>query len=140
MLRFRFHDKQLHLAYNGYVIYAIRDRYGEDTDVFSACLSDTHEGFSRTCEILAMMAEQGELVRRYMGHSPEKIPDAEYFRAVASMPDIVIMKTAVMETATRDMSGEVIEDEVDLGLAEINAKKKKTDPEHNISEGGLSAD
>lgn len=135
MVKFVFHGRTLHLLFNGNLLYELQDLYGAEETVFSICAPNTQESHRQACEIVALMAEQGELLRRYMGHEAEETPDAEWFLRVSSYADTVIIKDAVCSTAAHDIASNEIEEEVDLGLLELEAgaKKKSIQPQQPIS-------
>ena len=82
--------------------------------------------FSAACKAAAILAEQGELVRRGLGYDPEPMTDAETIAATMAPSEIAALKVAIPSALTLGYGREIEADadEVDLGLAELNTQKK----------------
>lgn len=133
-----------YLAFNGEAMFAIQDTYGSAEALLEAIAPNTKESFSALCTAIAILAEQGELARRDLSYTAERLFTAEEFQRLAMPPDIVAMKQAIPQTITLGFGREVApeNDEVDLVLAEINQKKNDLTRAHYIRMGtlaGLSA-
>lgn len=115
-----------YLAFTGEAMFQIRDRFGGTSQLLEDMGADTREGFSIACEVAALLAEQGELVRRNFGYDPEPILDAETIAATIAPSEIVALKLAIPAAISlgygREIEGDA--DEVDLGLAELDTQKK----------------
>ena len=74
----------------------------------------------------AILAEQGELCRRSMGYEPEPLCSAEDIGATVAPTDLARLKLAVVSAITLGYGREIRpeNDEVDLGLSELNEQKK----------------
>lgn len=94
--------------------------------MIEAIKGDTREGFSAACKAAAILAEQGELVRRSLGYDPEPMTDAETIAATMAPSEIAALKVAIPSALTLGYGREIEADadEVDLGLAELNTQKK----------------
>jgi len=95
-------------------------------EMIEAIKGDTREGFSAACKAAAILAEQGELVRRSLGYDPEPMTDAETIAATMAPSEIAALKVAIPSALTLGYGREIEADadEVDLGLAELNTQKK----------------
>ena len=84
------------------------------------------DGFAAACKAAAILAEQGELARRQMGYTPQPILEEDGVSAALAPADLARLKLAVTSAITLGYGREVEpeNDEVDLGLAELNEQKK----------------
>ena len=117
-----------YLAFTGEAMFQIQEIFGGSGELIDAIKDNTREGFSIACTAAAILAEQGELVRRHFGYDPEPILDAETIAATAAPSEIVALKLSIPAAISLGYGREVEpeNDEVDLGLAELNAQKKTT--------------
>ncbi len=102
-------------------------RYGDKGSVLDPIQGSDRGALEACCWYLYKLAEQGELVRRYQGFEPGKVPTATYFEALLSPGDFLRAK-ALLEMAVNMGFGREIKpegEEVDLGLIEL---EKKTAP------------
>lgn len=115
-----------YLAFTGEAMFQIRDKFGGTSQLLDNMKADTREGFSIACEAAAILAEQGELARRHLGYDPEPMIDAETISTTAAPSEIVALKLAIPAAISLGYGREVEpeNDEVDLGLAELNTQKK----------------
>lgn len=118
--------RERYLAFTGEAMFWMQEKFGSAAELLEAIRGNTREGFSVVCETAAVLAEQGELSRRYLGYDKAPIIDAAAIRATIQPSEIANLKlaiTAAMELGYgRDVAEE--DDEVDLGLAELNEQKK----------------
>lgn len=115
-----------YLAFTGEAMFQMRDKFGGTSQLLEDMKADTREGFSIACEAAAILAEQGELVRRNFGYDPEPIPTTAEIAATSAPSEIVALKLAIPAAISLGYGREVEpeNDEVDLGLAELNTQKK----------------
>lgn len=115
-----------YLTFNGAALFDIEERFGGSTKLLDE-LNAGREGFDKLCQATAILAEQGELVRRHFGYEPGSILTEETVKALATPKDIVLLKQAVINAVMQGYGREVTNDqeEVDLGLAELQQKKTK---------------
>mgnify|MGYP006923174427 FL=1 len=73
---FAWNGQTLHLLLNGAALFDIFDRYGSDTEILELIAGSGRKDLEATCWILAKLAEQVELARRYLGYDREKPPQA----------------------------------------------------------------
>lgn len=111
-----------YLIYNAAAMFAINAEEG----MFEKIGDTGAEGFDAACHIAAIMAQQGELVRRYEGYDKGRIPDADLFRLTATPKEALEIKKAIIMAVQRGIGQEVESDkDVDLGLERLAAKNKK---------------
>lgn len=119
--------KTHYLALTGEALFAIQDKFGSAETLITDIQPNTRESFVKMCEAIAVLAENGELVRRDLGYTPECIRTTDEFRRLASPPDIISMKQALLQAITlgfgREIEADTENEEVDLALAELNQKK-----------------
>lgn len=118
-------EKELYLMYTGEAMFQLREKFGSTEKLFEATTQDTKEGFAALCEAVAILAEQGELVRRHLGYTPQKTLTVVDLRRIVMPTDIIALKTALPRVVALGYGREIEpeNDEVDLGLAELNQKK-----------------
>lgn len=117
------------LLYNGAAMFAAQELLGERNLVTTLTAQGT-EGFDFLCKLTVLMAEQGELMRRYEGHKKAPFLKEEALRLLARPFDIIQIRNAALEAVAAGFRREVQEEEteVDLGLQELQKKKRtKTD-------------
>ncbi|PWM75488.1 MAG: hypothetical protein DBX59_01845 [Bacillota bacterium] len=119
--------RERYLAFTGAAMFDLREKYGGAVqNLVDAIKPDTREALAAAAEAAAILAEQGELVRRYMGHTPADTVTPEAIAATVAPLEIAPLKMAVV-SAIELGYGRAIRpenDEVDLGLAELQAQKK----------------
>ena len=110
-----------YLAYTGEAMFQLQEKFGTAAELLGAIGKNTRDGLSVACEAAAILTEQGELARRHLGYDKGPIIEAATIRATITPSEIA----AAMELG---YGREVVEenDEIDLGLAELNAQKKTT--------------
>ena len=122
---FSLNGQTYHLCLNGAALFDIYEKYGSKGFVTDHVKGNGKKSFEATCWILAKLAEQGELVRRYLGHDRGPIPSEGLLRAMLSPRDVPEAKAAITEAVRRGFEREKKEDgPVDLGLLELEKKAK----------------
>lgn len=117
--------RERYLTFTGEAMFRFRDDFGGATTLLESMKEDTREGFSIACSAAAILAEQGELSRRFLGYDPEPIIDAETIANTTAPSGIAALKLAIPAAISLGYGREVEPEnnEVDLGLAELNQKK-----------------
>lgn len=117
-----------HLALNGEAMFQIRDEFGSTRLLLETIEQDTREGFAAACSAAAILAEQGELVRRSLGYMPGNIPEPSTFALLTQPYKVVELKNSVIRAISIGYGREVKapgDDEIDEGLEELRQKKTK---------------
>lgn len=113
---------EYHLLFNGYAMFAAQDMF-KDRQLGEIVQDNTAEGFVNLCRVFCLLAEQGELARRYEGYDKGETPDEERLRASVMPYDVIAMRQSVLEALMRGYKRDVPEEETDLGLAELQKKR-----------------
>lgn len=123
---FEYRGQVMHLCLNGAALFAIRDEYGNETPIFDLIAkSKDSEDFHRTCRILHILCEQGELVERYLGQEPQEVPTERYLATTMMPSDLPAVREAMARAVAAGFRREVPEDKPkrwDLGLEELQKK------------------
>lgn len=116
-----------HFCMNGAALFDCYDKFGPEKSVLDNVEGNSRRAFDASCWMLAKFAEQGELVRRYQGFKPEKIPTEAYFRsnlAPLDVPAAKLILQAVVRLGFARTEDE--EKEIDIGLLELEKKTTNT--------------
>lgn len=115
--------KAYRLLFNGAAMFAAQDILG-GRNIGEALSTPGSEGFDLLCKLTVIMAEQGELFRRYEGHKKAPLLKEEDLRLLATPYDVMEIRTAAFEAVSAGYRREVEEDEeeADLGLQELQKK------------------
>lgn len=116
-----FGGKQYSLLFNGYALFAEREMFG-DKGMVEEIQQNTAAGLEALCKAVCMLAEQGELARRYEGFEPQETLSVDQVRVLATPMDLLMLRTAVVRAVVKGYGREVEEEEKDLGLAELEKK------------------
>ena len=126
---FDYGGKVLHLYMNGTAMFAIEalDAGREDyTDAIDRMKADIPEGVADLLRVALILAEQGELCRRYLGYSPERIPTEKELLLLLSPAQLMLLRvsalTAINAGYEQKESGQ--NDDIDTGLAELEKKTR----------------
>ena len=103
-------------------MFAAQDMF-ENRQLGEIVQDNTAEGFVNLCRVFCLLAEQGELARRYEGYDRGETPDEERLRAAVMPYDVITMRQSVLEALMRGYKRDVPEEETDLGLAELQKKR-----------------
>ncbi len=118
--------RELCLVCNGSAMFEAEERFGGAVAMVKAVAAPGRAGFDALCEAVSILAEQGELVRRYMGHEARPLLDAAGLALLALPKDVPLLRQAVNMAVTVGFGREVEPPvDVDLGLAELQQKKTK---------------
>ena len=121
---FIWNGQTLHLLLNGAALFDIFDRYGSDAEILELIAGSGRKDLEATCWILAKLAEQGELARRYLGYDREKRPQAGRLIALMARMEIPRARVAITQAVRLGFGmrhGEA-EEYTDLGLQELQKK------------------
>lgn len=113
-----------HLLYNGRAMFATREVIGEQ-DVLAALAQPGQAGMQTVVQAFCILAEQGELVRRMDGYAPSPMPDVDDVAARIMPDELIELQQAVASAVVRGYYRDQPEQEIDLGLAELQKKPDK---------------
>lgn len=118
-VEFKAGDMRWHLCMNGAALFDIYEKFGRKGQVLDCIQGEDKQSFDNTCWLVWKLAEQGELVRRWQGHTPGRMPTLAQVRAVLSPHDVLRAKEAAAEAVKQGFAMELPPEEpemVDLGL------------------------
>ena len=121
--------RERHLCFTVEAMFQIEERFGGAQELTDTMEANSRTGFEAVCGAAAILAEQGELCRRSMGYKPEPLCSAEDIAVTMVPTDLARLKLAVVSAITLGYGREIRpeNDEVDLGLSELNEQKKQGD-------------
>ncbi len=121
---FSFRGRTYHLLLNGAALFALYDRFGTEGDLLDPLQGRGRESFEALCDFLQILAEEGELYRRWRGLDIQEIPSAEMFRLELRPMDAVEARRAVIQAVQEGFRREEAppSTEVDVGLLELQKK------------------
>lgn len=128
---FEFNGRTYALSFTAEALFTVYDKFGVTDDILAAthALEPTAEGWANCCWLAALMAAQGELQRRHMGHDPQRMVSMEELRTGFMAAESVQLRAAVraaLEQGFRREEKTTQAAEVNLVLAEREAAQKKT--------------
>ena len=129
-VRIELAGRERYLCFTVEAMFQLEEELCGTRELMEVIAANTREGFSAVCRTAAILAEQGELARRQMGYELEPMMDAAAVSASIIHPaDLAKLRTAVVNAITLGYGREVEpeNDEVDLGLADLD-EQKKTEP------------
>lgn len=114
------------LNYSIEVMFNMTDKYGTISQALDIIEKGGKEGFEAVRWFAVQMANDGELCRRADGYEPRPMLTMESITPRIRPIDYEYLTAAVMEAISLGYKRETgKKEEVDLGLAELNAKKAK---------------
>ncbi len=126
MTQVTINGQKYELLYNGAAMFAMHDICGE-TSLTDAISAEGAGAFETIARIGAELAKQGELFRRFMGEDERPILTAEEILATITPLGAIRLRSAIMTAITEGYKRSTAQEnkEIDLGLLELNRKKKQ---------------
>lgn len=127
---FEFGGTTYALSFTAETLFELYDRFGVVDDIIGAThiFEPSAEGWANCCWLAAKMAQQGELIARYMGHKPKSMLQAEQLRTCATPNDAAQLRAVVRAALEQGFRREIDDDgepeEINLILQEREATKK----------------
>lgn len=127
---FEFNGQVYALSFTAEALFMTYDKFGVTDDILSTThiLEPTQEGWKNCCWIAALMASQGELQRRHLGHDPQPMVSVEDLRLGFMAADSIRLRQAVRDALEQGFHRDVPqeeEEEVNLVLLEREQAEKK---------------
>ena len=128
---FEFNGTTYALSFTAEALFTVYDKFGYTSDILKTtnCLEPTLEGWKNCCWLAALMASQGELQRRHLGHDPQKMVTMEELRTGFMAADSIRLRQAVRDALVQGFQREVpdpdADEEVNLVLLEREEAEKK---------------
>ena len=125
-VKFPLVGQERYLTFTVEAMFQVQEQFGSTGELIDAMQGSGRDGFSAACKAAAILAEQGELARRSLGYEPEPIADEKDIAASLQPAEAAALRLAVSSAMALGFGREVEpeNDEVDLGLAKLNAQKK----------------
>ena len=129
-IEYTFGGKTVHLYLNGEAMFAISaldDQLPEGApEILELMKQHTPEGIDARCRVAQILAQQGENCRRYLGYSPERVPDAGELKLLLTPVQQLGLLSAVYRAINSGYEGGAANQtgDIDLGLAELEKKTK----------------
>lgn len=126
-VKYKFCSRELWLMYNGAAMFDIYDLYPNLEEMFGAVMVNTRESTDKLLDVFLILAENGEAARKYIGYDTDKLPEKAELYALSAADDIARMREAVADAISAGLGREIANEneEIDLGLQELEAKKKR---------------
>lgn len=123
-IKFTLNGKSYGLYYNGMAMFEIQDFLGDISAIFEAVRGCSREKFEKLCRMVEILSIQYASAMQHSGYMAPDILRAEDLQAVASLQDIQLLQTLVIEAVNRGLSQEEADEdrEIDLGLLELQKK------------------
>ena len=128
---FEFNGHTYALSFTAEALFAVYDRFGYTSDILGTtkALEPCVEGWKNCCWLAALMASQGELQRRHLGHDPQRMVTMEELRTGFMAADSIRLRQAVRDALEqgfqRDVPDPDTDEEVNLVLLEREEAEKK---------------
>ena len=130
---FEFNDRTYALSFTAEALFTVYDKFGYTADILGTTkvLEPTVEGWKNLCWLAALMASQGELPRRNRGEDPQPMLTVEEVQRTACPMDVIRMRAAIREAYFKGFERETAseEEEIDLGLLELQKKTAPASPD-----------
>jgi len=122
-VKIRFQGKGYSLLFNGAAMFAAQELFGEES-LSDAIFEGGAEAWGKVCRLLEILIEQGELARRFYGHTEQPLLAAEEIRLMAGPLEITHLRQAATDAIMKGYGREVEnEDEIiDVGLLKHQKK------------------
>lgn len=112
------------LNYSIEVMFKVNDKFGGVNNALDAIEKDTRECVENVLWLLTELANDGELCRRSAGYDHKQMLSPEDISMRMSPLEYLLLKEKVIQAIFAGYGKETEnEEEVDLGLAELNEKK-----------------
>lgn len=124
-------SKKLHLFYNGEAMFRLSslDEGLADgaPDWWERAMQSTLDGKRLLCRAACILAEQGELCRRYLQYAPERIPTEAELNLLLTPMLHTRLRLAVAEAVNNGLGSADpdADGDIDIGLAELEKKTIK---------------
>lgn len=118
--------KDYYLLLNGAARYNLADLCG-DKSITELIQPDTKESFDYLCKAIEILAEQGELARRYAGYDKSTCPTYDELHIIITPYEQLTLRLDVTNAVFLGYGREIKDDEkeVDLVLQELEKKTAK---------------
>lgn len=136
-VEFEWMGQTYHLLCNAAALFDAYDHFGTQGEILDHITGTTRESFNATCWLLVKLAQQGELLRRYQGEDPSPMLTYEQAVKCLSPVDLVQARGCIREAFSAGFDREEApeDEEIDLGLLELQKKTGSGSPGRGICNG-----
>jgi hypothetical protein len=128
---FEFNGKTYAFSFTAKALFDVYDKFGCSSDILASTkiLDPSAEGWANCCWLAALMASEGELLRRRRGETPQPMLAMEELRSGLRAAESNRLRDAVVEALQqgfrRDIPSMTEDEEVDLVLQSREEAAKK---------------
>ncbi len=121
---FRHEGRTYHLLMNAAALFDVYETFGSNGFVLDHIQGNNRTSLKAICWMLAKLAEQGELWRRYQGFEGGQIPTEEQLLMGLSPMEVPEARRAIIQAVQEGFHQEAgpERNEVDVGLLELQKK------------------
>ena len=128
-VEFKYGSKTLHLFMSAEAMFRIQALSvdPEGPEILDLIVENSPAGSIALCQVAQILAESGELSRRYLGYSKERIPTVDELQQLLSPMQQLQLRITVVKTINsgyQDNSSNPDPGDIDLGLLELEKKTK----------------
>lgn len=129
---FLYNGIEYQFSFTAKALFDVYDKFGCSSDILESTkvLKPTAEGWANCCWLAALMASEGELLRRRRGEEPRPMLKMEDLRSGFMAADSSVLRKAVRAALEqgfeRDVPSVTEDEEVDLVLQSREDEAKKT--------------
>lgn len=122
MTKYEIKGREYWFYYNAAAMFELM-KHGDAVTQMSGTEASSLEA---ACIVAQILGEQGELMRRHLGHDRGDMPDATELQLIATPRDLLRLKDALVREIKIGLEVEVEpEEDIDLGLQKLAQKNKK---------------
>ena len=136
-VEFELAGRTYHLLLNGAALFDAYDRFGDKGDLLDRIAGTARDSFDNTVWLLVKLCQQGEAWRRHNGEDPQPMLSADAALLLLGPMDVIRARAAIRAAYALGFEREnpSEEEEIDLGLLEL---QKKTEPALPEASGSAS--
>lgn len=134
MVKCTFNGREIYLNYSVGVMFEVIEKYGDVSTALTYMQEDTKGGFEVTKHLGLLMAQDGELARRYIGHDPSPMLEESELNFHLNPVDYEAFKASVVYaiSAGYGRDNAAAAKEVDVGLQALEQKKTEAKADEYI--------
>lgn len=115
--------QHLYLLLNGQALFDLYDKFGTKGFITDPIKGSGKKSFEAVCYYLFKLSEQGELYRRWQGHTRGPVLTEQFFRVNLAPREVAAAKDAILTAVVLGFQREEKETgDLDLGLVELQKK------------------
>ena len=136
-IEFKLNGNTYHLVMNAAALFDCYDKFGDKGELLDRIIGTSRESFDATVWMLVKLCQQGELLRRYQGEDPGPMLTVEEAAKTMSPLDLTSARGAIREAFFSGFDREIEdeEEEIDLGLVELQKKTGIGSKKHSFFNG-----